>query len=173
MFNLAIDSKLRGCDIVAIRIEDVAASGYTADRATLGVPPLRAMFPLLRLRRHTWWEQGRKHEALSVGSAGVKFIATAGRVAATGGENGRRRSLDWADPTLTCANIRGASSLGMAVGAGPNGGFGLVREFGGIGQPIGSRNAAGEIVIVTSLDPEIDRAGITLDRMRFNDAGAE
>jgi integrase len=35
MFNLAIDSKLRGCDIVAIRVEDVAASGYTADRATI------------------------------------------------------------------------------------------------------------------------------------------
>src|SRR5271154_2266618 len=35
MFNLAIDSKLRGCDIVAIRVEDVAAGGYTADRATV------------------------------------------------------------------------------------------------------------------------------------------
>jgi integrase len=35
MFNLAIDSKLRGCDVVAIRVEDVAASGYTADRATI------------------------------------------------------------------------------------------------------------------------------------------
>ncbi|SDS78041.1 tyrosine-type recombinase/integrase [Bradyrhizobium canariense] len=33
MFNLAIDSKLRGCDVVAIRVEDVAAGGYTADRA--------------------------------------------------------------------------------------------------------------------------------------------
>src|SRR2546427_5921871 len=33
-FNLAIDSKLRGCDVVAIKVEDVAASGYTADRAT-------------------------------------------------------------------------------------------------------------------------------------------
>ncbi|HTE99603.1 MAG TPA: hypothetical protein VK621_13345 [Bradyrhizobium sp.] len=32
-FNLAIDSKLRGCDVVAIRVEDVAAGGYTADRA--------------------------------------------------------------------------------------------------------------------------------------------
>src|ERR1700721_37479 len=34
-FNLAIDSKLRGCDVVAIRVEDVAAGGYTADRATV------------------------------------------------------------------------------------------------------------------------------------------
>jgi integrase len=35
IFNLTIDSKLRGCDVVAIRVEDVAASGYTADRATV------------------------------------------------------------------------------------------------------------------------------------------
>ena len=35
MFNLTIDSKLRGCDVVAIRVEDVAAGGYTADRATV------------------------------------------------------------------------------------------------------------------------------------------
>src|SRR3978361_343433 len=35
LFNLAIDSKLRGCDVVAIRVEDVAAAGYTADRATV------------------------------------------------------------------------------------------------------------------------------------------
>src|SRR5918995_3962504 len=35
MFNLAIDSKLRCCDVVAIRVEDVAAGGYTADRATV------------------------------------------------------------------------------------------------------------------------------------------
>src|SRR4249919_3372718 len=35
MFNLAIDSKLRGCDVLAIKVEDIAASGYTADRATV------------------------------------------------------------------------------------------------------------------------------------------
>jgi hypothetical protein len=29
MFNLAIDSKLRGCDVVALKVEDVAPSGYT------------------------------------------------------------------------------------------------------------------------------------------------
>jgi hypothetical protein len=35
MFNQAIDSKLRGRDVVASRIEDIAAGGYTADRATV------------------------------------------------------------------------------------------------------------------------------------------
>ena len=35
LFNLAIDSKLRGCDVVAIKGEDVAPNGYTMDRATV------------------------------------------------------------------------------------------------------------------------------------------
>ena len=35
LFNLAIDSKLRGCDVVAVRVEDVAPNGYTMDRATV------------------------------------------------------------------------------------------------------------------------------------------
>ncbi len=35
MFNLAIDSKLRGCDVVALKVDDVAPSGYAADRATV------------------------------------------------------------------------------------------------------------------------------------------
>jgi integrase len=35
MFNLAIDSKLRGCDVVAVRVDDVAPNGYTLDRATV------------------------------------------------------------------------------------------------------------------------------------------
>jgi integrase len=36
MFYLAIDSKLRGCDVVAIRVDDVAPGRYAADRATVG-----------------------------------------------------------------------------------------------------------------------------------------
>jgi integrase len=35
LFNLAIDSKLRGCDVVSIRVEDIAPRGYTVDRATV------------------------------------------------------------------------------------------------------------------------------------------
>src|SRR5262249_13815590 len=33
LFNLAIDSKLRGCDVVAVRVEDGAPSGSALDRA--------------------------------------------------------------------------------------------------------------------------------------------
>jgi integrase len=33
MFNVAIDSKLRGCDVVALTVEDVAPNGYAIDRA--------------------------------------------------------------------------------------------------------------------------------------------
>jgi integrase len=35
LFNLAIDSKLRGCDVVAVRVDDVAPNGYTLDRASV------------------------------------------------------------------------------------------------------------------------------------------
>jgi integrase len=35
MFNLAIDSKLRGCDIVRLRIGDVAAGGSVRTRSTV------------------------------------------------------------------------------------------------------------------------------------------
>lgn len=35
LFNLALDSKLRGCDLVAVRVDDVAPHGYTLDRATI------------------------------------------------------------------------------------------------------------------------------------------
>jgi integrase len=35
LFNLAIDSKLRGCDVVALKVEDIAPHGYAVDRATV------------------------------------------------------------------------------------------------------------------------------------------
>ena len=35
LFNLAIDSKLRGCDLVALRVADVAPNGYAIDRANV------------------------------------------------------------------------------------------------------------------------------------------
>jgi integrase len=35
MFNLAIDSKLRGCDLVNLKVEDVAPHGFALERATV------------------------------------------------------------------------------------------------------------------------------------------
>jgi integrase len=35
LFNLAIDSKLRGCDVVRLMVEDVAPHGYAIERATV------------------------------------------------------------------------------------------------------------------------------------------
>ena len=35
MFNLAIDSKLRGCDVVALKVEDIAPNGFSVERATI------------------------------------------------------------------------------------------------------------------------------------------
>ena len=46
LFNLAIDSKLRGCDVVAVRVEDVAPNGYALDRATVRKLACRSGFEL-------------------------------------------------------------------------------------------------------------------------------
>ena len=35
LFNLVIDSKLRGCDLVSLKVEDVAPHGYAMERATV------------------------------------------------------------------------------------------------------------------------------------------
>jgi integrase len=35
LFNLAIDSKLRGSDVVSLKVQDVAPHGYAVDRATV------------------------------------------------------------------------------------------------------------------------------------------
>src|SRR5260370_8252367 len=35
MFNLAIDSRLRGCHVVSLKVEDVAPHGHAVDRATV------------------------------------------------------------------------------------------------------------------------------------------
>ncbi len=35
LFNLAIDSKLRGCDVVALKVEDIAPHGYAVERVTV------------------------------------------------------------------------------------------------------------------------------------------
>jgi hypothetical protein len=35
MGQAAIDSKLRGCDVVALKVEDIAPNGYAIDRATV------------------------------------------------------------------------------------------------------------------------------------------
>jgi integrase len=54
LFNLAIDSKLRGCDVVSLKVEDVAPHGYAVDRATVrqnktGVP---VRFEITEQTRH-------------------------------------------------------------------------------------------------------------------------
>ena len=35
LFNLAIDSKLRGCDLVSLRVDDIAVGGRVRDRTTI------------------------------------------------------------------------------------------------------------------------------------------
>jgi hypothetical protein len=47
MFNVAIDSKLRGCDVVKLKVEDVAPHGQALDRATVR----QAAHSIMRTRR--------------------------------------------------------------------------------------------------------------------------
>jgi integrase len=35
LFKLAIDSKLRGCDVVAVKVDELAPNGYAVDRASV------------------------------------------------------------------------------------------------------------------------------------------
>ena len=55
LFDLALDSKLRGCDLVALRVDDVAPNGYAVDRATVRQSktgrPVR--FELTEVTRHS------------------------------------------------------------------------------------------------------------------------
>jgi AraC-like DNA-binding protein len=40
LFNLAIDSKLRGCDLIRLQVDDVCAGGRVRDRGTVAVGAL-------------------------------------------------------------------------------------------------------------------------------------
>jgi len=46
--DLAIDSKLRGCDLVALRVDDVALNGYAKDRASIR-PTTTSAAPIAKL----------------------------------------------------------------------------------------------------------------------------
>jgi hypothetical protein len=50
LFNMAIDSKLRGCDLVAMKVADVMATGQIKERASVLQSKTQNRFGL-RLRR--------------------------------------------------------------------------------------------------------------------------
>jgi hypothetical protein len=57
LFNLAIVRKQRGCDVVAVRVDDVAPSGYAMDRTIIrqkktGRPVLETRLGARFLNRH-------------------------------------------------------------------------------------------------------------------------
>jgi hypothetical protein len=77
LFNLAIDSKLRGCDVVAVKVEDVAPNGHTMDRngkAEKDGPPRQVRAYRSDPPSHRRLPEGRGQETGSVsvrGSAGI------------------------------------------------------------------------------------------------------
>jgi integrase len=62
LFNLAIDSKLRGCDVVALKVEDIAPNGYCADRATVRQRKTKrpVRFELTEQTRRRWTTTSRQ-----------------------------------------------------------------------------------------------------------------
>ena len=60
MSNLAIDSKLRACDAVALKVEDVAPNGYAVERATIRQMKTR---PAGDVRNH--WANAPSHRRQS------------------------------------------------------------------------------------------------------------
>jgi len=59
LFNLAIDSKLRGCDLVRLRVDDVCAGGRVRDRGTViqkktGRPVQFEIMEQTRASIHDW-----------------------------------------------------------------------------------------------------------------------
>jgi integrase len=76
IFNLAIDSKLRGCDVVSLRVEDVAPQGMALDRAS--VRQKKTGHPV----RFELTEQTREAVDLYIRTAGKRpgeFLFTSGR----------------------------------------------------------------------------------------------
>jgi integrase len=58
MFNLAIDCKLRGCDLVALKVEDIAPGSYTIHRVTAVDDGLRAEGKRAKTTREGVYLQG-------------------------------------------------------------------------------------------------------------------
>jgi integrase len=83
LFNLAIDSKLRGCDVVSLKVEDVAPRGYAIDRATArqrktGRPVKFEITEQTRQAIDKYIEANRKrpHDFLFTGSRGQDYCLT-------------------------------------------------------------------------------------------------
>ena len=61
LFNLALDSKLRACDLVALRVDNAAFSGRVRPRAT--VMQRKSGRPVqFEITEHTWEAMGRRLE---------------------------------------------------------------------------------------------------------------
>jgi integrase len=100
MFNLAIDSKLRGCDVVRLKVEDVAPHGHAGDRAT--VHQKKTGQPV----RFEMTEQTREALDSYIGAASKKrgeFLF--------GGRRGRDRPITRRQPVTLIESIRSTPPL--------------------------------------------------------------
>ena len=70
LFNLAIDSKLRSCDLVKLRVSDIAHGSHTLKRTMVmqqktQSPVQFEMTQKTRTDLTDWIEQARKHRSVS------------------------------------------------------------------------------------------------------------
>src|SRR3954462_32646 len=83
LFNLAIDSKLRGCDLVSVRVQDVGAGGRVRDRGTViqrktGRPVQFEITEQTRSSIRDWLSEGnlRRGQYLFPGRRGAQHLST-------------------------------------------------------------------------------------------------
>src|SRR5579883_3673722 len=124
------------------------------------------------LRRHARRQQrGEGHLVAGLGYGGE--TAAARGIAAGGLDNGVGRDVGAhgvEQPALAAAVIGGAAALRAAGGDFALRLVGLVGELVAVANAIGARHAARTVAVVERLDPEIDGAGLALQRMRLDDA---
>src|SRR5215472_3394121 len=143
-------------------------------RGSIFHPPLGIAFLLLILGRHSRRKQWSKRHLITGLDRGLEF---SGRwIAARCLDNGPwkdvfPRSLD--QSAFAGSEISGSSALGMSGRDLILAGVGLFGQRIAIGKSIGPGHATRAVVVVQRLDPQIDRPGIALDRVRVHDPGLQ
>src|SRR3954468_11526399 len=159
--------------VMDFRIQRRSAANTTAD----SISATRIMLALLVLFWHERWRQRTKADALifTVLETAIKRAASR-RIAAAGGRDGGRCHQTYGflcHSAFTGSEIGRAAALRPAIRAGGDGSFGLFRQLGVIGQPVGAWDAARSIIFAERLDPKMDGARLAFERMRFDDASLQ
>ena len=110
LFNLAIDSKLRGCDVVRLKVGDVAPHGYSIDRAS--VRQRKTGRPVkLEIAEHTRQAVDNYLRAYPRTSGDFLFVGTKGKDRALTTRQYARLVSHWVTSIGLDASLFGTHSL--------------------------------------------------------------